>query len=111
VPPAGRPGDRNDVSKLVTVKWVSPATTDRQLLATLRDAGLFIPAGTYVHPGFGRVRILEFSRSSDVTHLLATKGAVLKAYKNISLNPAKTARRLSYSEQQAILRCHRGQQH
>jgi hypothetical protein len=93
------------------VKWISPALSDHQLLERLRNTGLFIPAGTHVRPGFGRVRILEFSRASDVTHLVATKGAVLRDHKDISINPAKTARHLSYSEQQAISRCRSGQQH
>ena len=99
------------LSKLVTVRWVTPATTDRQLLENLRDAGLFIPAGTYVHAGYNRVRILEFPRRSDVFHLLATKGALLKGTKDISINPARTSRRLSYSETRAISRCTGGQQH
>ena len=92
------------VSHLVTVKWVPPEVTDHCLLERLRNAGLFIPAGTYVHPGYDQVRVLEFPRSRDVVHLLATKGAVLKGRLDTSLNPATTQRRLSYSEHHALLR-------
>ena len=96
------------LNRLVTVKWVSPAVSARQLLEALRDANLFIPAGTYVHRGFGRVRVLEFTRSTDVSFLLSTKGAALSSHKNISINGAVTARRVSYSEQQAVSMCLRG---
>ena len=99
------------LSKLVTVKWVSPHMTDHELLEKLRDVGLRIPAGTHVHSGFGRVRILRFSRRSDVAYLLATKGAFLKNHKDISINPASTTRRISYSEKQAISGCNRDQRH
>lgn len=102
--------DRPGLSNLVTVKWISPAMSDHQLLEHLRNAGLFIPAGTHVHPGFRRARVLRLPRPSDVAHLLATKGALLRGT-SISINPARTSRRLSYSEKQAILSCTADLQH
>jgi len=44
----GNPRGGDEESKLVTVKWIHPSVSDHQMLESLRDNGLFIPAGTQV---------------------------------------------------------------
>ena len=92
-------------SHLVTVKWVHPAESNRHLIERLRDAGLFIPAGTHVYAGYGRVRVLGLPDRQAMDRLLHTKGGILRNRKDISINPARTSRRLSYSERRAIQAC------
>ena len=88
---------------LVTVKWVDPDVSAHQLLETLRDVGLFIPAGTRVYAGHSRIRVLALSSPREVQHLLASKGPVLRPFRHISVNRGcLSSPRMLESERRAV---------
>jgi len=70
---SGNPRRGDEESKLVIVKWIHPSVSDHQMLESLRDSGLLIPADTQVLSRCGLVRVLGLGRPHDAACLLATK--------------------------------------